>query len=38
VCEDLRRAGFEVALRPLEEFGRRRDGSPRARLVLARAH
>lgn len=37
VCEDLRRAGFTVALRPLEEFGRRGDGSPRARLVLARA-
>jgi SAM-dependent methyltransferase len=36
VCEDLRRAGFSVGLAPLEEFGRRADGSPRCRLVLAR--
>ncbi|MFR9799524.1 class I SAM-dependent methyltransferase [Streptomyces sp. MS06] len=37
---DVRRAledvGFRVELRPLPEFGDRRDGSPRARLVLAR--
>lgn len=37
VCEDLERAGFAVELRPLGEFGRRGDGSPRVRLVLARA-
>jgi SAM-dependent methyltransferase len=37
VREDLERAGFAVALLPLEELGRRGDGSPRARLVLARA-
>jgi hypothetical protein len=37
VCEDLAGAGFGVTLRPLEEFGRRPDGSPRCRLVLARA-
>jgi SAM-dependent methyltransferase len=36
VCADLRGAGFSVTLLPLEEFGRRDDGSPRARLVLAR--
>ncbi|WP_329129817.1 class I SAM-dependent methyltransferase [Streptomyces sp. NBC_01476] len=36
VRDDLERAGFDVALRPLAEFGRRPDGSPRARLVLAR--
>ena len=36
VQEDLRRAGFEVGSVPLEEFGRRADGSPRCRLVLAR--
>ncbi|WNI14485.1 class I SAM-dependent methyltransferase [Actinacidiphila sp. ITFR-21] len=35
VREDLIRAGFTVELRPLPEFGRRPDGSPRARLVLA---
>ncbi|WP_190126643.1 class I SAM-dependent methyltransferase [Streptomyces inusitatus] len=33
---ELRRAGFSVELRPLEELGRRPDGSPRCRLVLAR--
>jgi SAM-dependent methyltransferase len=36
VQEDLARAGFTVELRPLAEFGLRPDGSPRARLVLAR--
>ena len=36
VCDDLALAGFTVTLRPLAEFGRRADGSPRARLVLAR--
>jgi SAM-dependent methyltransferase len=36
VREDLRRAGFLVGSVPLEEFGRRTDGSPRCRLVLAR--
>jgi SAM-dependent methyltransferase len=36
VQEDLRRAGFTVGSLPLEEFGRRADGSPRCRLVLAR--
>jgi ubiquinone/menaquinone biosynthesis C-methylase UbiE len=36
VRDDLRRAGFTVELTPLEEFGRRADGSPRCRLVLAR--
>ncbi|MEE4545000.1 class I SAM-dependent methyltransferase [Streptomyces sp. V4-01] len=36
VRADLRRAGFDVGLAPLEEFGRRADGSPRCRLVLAR--
>jgi SAM-dependent methyltransferase len=37
VLDDLAGAGFTVALRPLEEFGRRADGGPRCRLVLARA-
>jgi SAM-dependent methyltransferase len=32
----LTRAGFEVDLHPLPEFGHRPDGSPRARLVAAR--
>jgi ubiquinone/menaquinone biosynthesis C-methylase UbiE len=32
----LRRAGFAVGSTPLTELGRRRDGSPRARLVTAR--
>ncbi|WP_328540156.1 class I SAM-dependent methyltransferase [Streptomyces sp. NBC_00344] len=36
VCEDLIGAGFSVGLVPLEEFGRRADGSPRCRLVMAR--
>lgn len=33
---ELARAGFEVELQVLPEFGRRRDGSPRVRMVLAR--
>ncbi|MBN0043687.1 methyltransferase domain-containing protein [Streptomyces actuosus] len=36
VRRELERAGFAVELRPLTEFGRRRDGSPRVRMVLAR--
>ncbi|WP_369217684.1 SAM-dependent methyltransferase, partial [Streptomyces flavofungini] len=36
VRADLIDAGFEVRLLPLEEFGRRPDGSPRWRLVVAR--
>lgn len=36
VREDLADAGFDVRLLPLEEFGRRPDGSPRWRLVVAR--
>ncbi|SFC58774.1 class I SAM-dependent methyltransferase [Streptomyces aidingensis] len=36
VLNDLARAGFAVELRPLPELGRRPDGTPRARLVLAR--
>lgn len=36
VRRELERAGFRVELRPLPEFGRRRDGSPRARMVVAR--
>ncbi|WP_369227466.1 class I SAM-dependent methyltransferase [Streptomyces sp. R39] len=36
VLGELERAGFSVDLRPLPEFGRRDDGSPRARLVVAR--
>lgn len=35
VLEDLTRAGFAVRLAPLTELGRRPDGSPRARLVVA---
>ncbi|MET9595573.1 class I SAM-dependent methyltransferase [Streptomyces sp. NPDC006516] len=35
VVDDLVRTGFEVRLLPLEELGRRPDGSPRARLVMA---
>ncbi|MFE9051418.1 class I SAM-dependent methyltransferase [Streptomyces rubiginosohelvolus] len=35
VLEDLTRAGFAVRLVPLAELGRRPDGSPRARLVVA---
>lgn len=33
---ELAAAGLTVETRPLEEFGRRADGSPRCRLVLAR--
>ncbi|MGC9379141.1 methyltransferase domain-containing protein [Streptomyces sp. MH13] len=36
VGRELARAGFRTDLRALPEFGRRPDGSPRARLVLAR--
>ncbi|MFD9907863.1 class I SAM-dependent methyltransferase [Streptomyces sp. NPDC059063] len=36
VVADLERAGFAVELLPLAEFGRRADGSPSWRLVLAR--
>ncbi|MFI5619562.1 class I SAM-dependent methyltransferase [Streptomyces sp. NPDC051567] len=36
VRADLRAAGFTVETVPLERFGRRPDGSPRWRLVLAR--
>lgn len=36
VRADLAAAGFDVALTPLAALGRRPDGSPRARLVLAR--
>ncbi|MER7481620.1 class I SAM-dependent methyltransferase [Streptomyces sp. NPDC126510] len=36
VQRELARAGFRVELRPLPEFGRRPDGSPRVRLVVAR--
>ncbi|MFF9283344.1 class I SAM-dependent methyltransferase [Streptomyces griseosporeus] len=35
VHRELERAGFRVELQPLPEFGRRRDGSPRARMVVA---
>lgn len=35
VTADLRRVGFTVDLRPLPELGRRPDGTPRARLVVA---
>ncbi|WP_225833546.1 class I SAM-dependent methyltransferase [Streptomyces sp. NK08204] len=35
VLRELVRAGFTVDLRALPEFGRRRDGSPRVRLVVA---
>ncbi len=37
VRRELVRAGFRVGLHPLESFGRRPDGSPRVRLVVARA-
>jgi SAM-dependent methyltransferase len=33
---ELERAGFRVELQALPEFGRRRDGSPRVRMVVAR--
>ncbi|GHI09838.1 SAM-dependent methyltransferase [Streptomyces cellostaticus] len=36
VLDELTRAGFTVGLRALPEFGWRADGSPRARLVVAR--
>jgi SAM-dependent methyltransferase len=36
VLGELGRAGFDVELCALPRFGRRRDGSPRARLVVAR--
>ncbi|MEU3463527.1 class I SAM-dependent methyltransferase [Streptomyces sp. NPDC006733] len=36
VRDDLVGAGFRVELLPLEEFGRRPDGSPHCRLVVAR--
>ncbi|AZK97282.1 MULTISPECIES: class I SAM-dependent methyltransferase [Streptomyces] len=36
VRADLERAGFAVELRALEELGRRPDGSPNCRLVVAR--
>ncbi|MDG9712884.1 class I SAM-dependent methyltransferase [Streptomyces sp. DH10] len=36
VRRELVRAGFRVELHALPEFGRRRDGSPRVRLVVAR--
>ncbi|WP_190078945.1 class I SAM-dependent methyltransferase [Streptomyces longisporoflavus] len=36
VLRDLRRVGFTTRLRPLEEFGRRADGSPNWCLVEAR--
>jgi SAM-dependent methyltransferase len=36
VQRELAAAGFRVELHALEEFGRRPDGSPRVRLVMAR--
>ena len=36
VRRELERAGFAVELHPLPAFGHRGDGSPRARMVLAR--
>ncbi|CAL9597653.1 2-methoxy-6-polyprenyl-1,4-benzoquinol methylase, mitochondrial [Streptomyces sp. enrichment culture] len=36
VCRELTRAGFRVELHALPGLGRRRDGSPRVRLVVAR--
>ncbi|WP_367325216.1 class I SAM-dependent methyltransferase [Streptomyces sp. HUAS ZL42] len=36
VRRELERAGFRVDLHALPEFGRRRDGSPRVRMVAAR--
>ncbi|MGV9313251.1 class I SAM-dependent methyltransferase [Streptomyces sp. NPDC003691] len=36
VRADLERAGFAVELRPVEPLGRRPDGSPNCRLVVAR--
>ncbi|MGB6456133.1 MAG: class I SAM-dependent methyltransferase [Streptosporangiaceae bacterium] len=37
VCRDLTAAGFTVTTIPLTALGRREDGGPRYRLVLARA-
>ncbi|GAB2881587.1 class I SAM-dependent methyltransferase [Streptomyces deserti] len=36
VRRELTRAGFQVELQALPEFGRRQDGSPRVRMVVAR--
>ncbi|WP_460529618.1 class I SAM-dependent methyltransferase [Flindersiella endophytica] len=36
VCRDLAEAGFEVGTLPLDDLGRRSDGSPRCRLLVAR--
>ncbi|MFE0254824.1 class I SAM-dependent methyltransferase [Streptomyces sp. NPDC059010] len=36
VRDEMTRAGFAVELQALPEFGRRRDGSPRVRMVVAR--
>jgi hypothetical protein len=36
VRRELTEAGFRVELHALPEFGRRADGSPRVRLVMAR--
>lgn len=36
VRRELERAGFRVELMALDEFGRRGDGSPRVRMVVAR--
>ncbi|WP_411149814.1 class I SAM-dependent methyltransferase [Streptomyces sp. A30] len=36
VRRELERTGFEVDLHALPEFGHRRDGSPRVRMVVAR--
>ncbi|MFD8804388.1 class I SAM-dependent methyltransferase [Streptomyces sp. NPDC059597] len=36
VARELKRTGFTVELRDLPEFGRRDDGAPRARLLVAR--
>jgi SAM-dependent methyltransferase len=36
VLRELERAGFAVRTQALEELGRRADGSPRGRLILAR--
>ncbi|MFI6010017.1 class I SAM-dependent methyltransferase [Streptomyces sp. NPDC051243] len=36
VRSELARGGFQVELQALPEFGRRRDGSPRVRMVVAR--
>jgi hypothetical protein len=37
VRDDLTASGFSVTTIPLETLGRREDGSPRYRLVLARS-